>query len=328
MINQSRVNMLLPYMGYYAYNRIYLKGRIINRRMVIEQQNPSIWRNLKNNIHRFSTVKYGSVHVTLNYNNTEIHTYTDSEGYFVFDQVIIGQNPDLSYWSTGVIKIKDSKIGEIETEARIMNISPQDKRAIICDIDDTIMESHVSSWLKLKMLFYSFTRSAIQRDPVEYMSKFLNVIFNAGSYRRPIFYVSNSPWNIYDFIVKFISHHGFPEGPIFLRDYGIQLIKRKKTDPIHKIETIGKLFNTLSDYTFVLIGDSSERDIDHYIDIYCRYPSRVDGIFLRDVGNETKRELIQEKIIKINAEILISFSNDVNKFIQDAQKLNWDKNHL
>jgi phosphatidate phosphatase APP1 len=174
--------------------------------------------------------------------------------------------------------------------------------------------------MKLKMLFYSFTRSALQRKPVDNMAELLkNLCLTEGDF-RPIFYVSNSPWNIYDFICKFMNHYDFPEGPIFLRDYGCQLIRRKKTDPIHKLETIGKLFDTLSDFTFILIGDSSEKDFDHYVALSEQYPNRVEYIFIRDVGMKGKRNRILSKMGQHNTKIDIRLNADVREFYLTSNK--------
>jgi phosphatidate phosphatase APP1 len=170
------------------------------------------------------------------------------------------------------------------------------------------------------MLFYSFTRSAIQRKPVANMAALLNELCLTEEGCRPIFYVSNSPWNIFDFICKFMTHFDFPEGPIFLRDYGWQLIRRKKTDPIHKLETIGKLFDTLSDFTFILIGDSSEKDIDHYLALSEQYPNRVECIFIRDVGVKSKRNRIKAKMDQQNSNIDFRLNADVQQFYLNTNK--------
>ena len=34
----------------------------------------------------------------------------------------------------------------------------------------------------------------------------------------PFFYLSTSPWNVESSIRNFITDHGFPEGPLLLRD--------------------------------------------------------------------------------------------------------------
>ena len=38
---------------------------------------------------------------------------------------------------------------------------------------------------------------------------------------NPIFYVSSSPWNLYEHLDEFLSIHRIPIGPLLLRDWGL-----------------------------------------------------------------------------------------------------------
>ena len=40
-----------------------------------------------------------------------------------------------------------------------------------------------------------------------------------GEAYNPVFYVSNSPWNLYDLLEDFLDVHGIPRGPLLLRDW-------------------------------------------------------------------------------------------------------------
>ena len=42
-----------------------------------------------------------------------------------------------------------------------------------------------------------------------------------GDARNPLFYVSSSPWNVYDVITQFLELQGIPHGPVMLRDVDI-----------------------------------------------------------------------------------------------------------
>jgi phosphatidate phosphatase APP1 len=46
-----------------------------------------------------------------------------------------------------------------------------------------------------------------------------------GEGLNPIFYVSSSPWNLYDLLEEFFRVHGIPEGPLFLRDWDFSPLK-------------------------------------------------------------------------------------------------------
>ena len=104
----------------------------------------------------------------------------------------------------------------------------------------------------------------------------------------PFFYLSTSPWNVEGSIRHFISYHGFPEGPLLLRD----LDPRPKTfvpsGPQHKLEFAEQLMADFPDMRFILIGDDGQKDPTTYATIARRYPGRVLAICIRQL---TPREV-------------------------------------
>jgi phosphatidate phosphatase APP1 len=102
----------------------------------------------------------------------------------------------------------------------------------------------------------------------------------SGSPTNPIFYVSSSPWNLYDMLEDFLDLHGVPEGPLFLKDWSPTTLRDHDR---HKIGVIRTLLATYPDLPFVLIGDSGERDPEIYRQVVREYPGRVRAIYIRDV---------------------------------------------
>jgi phosphatidate phosphatase APP1 len=96
--------------------------------------------------------------------------------------------------------------------------------------------------------------------------------------RNPIFYVSSSPWNLYDFLVAFLRHREFPLGPVLLRDLlGTSAGRAEKAGRIREI------LDVHAQLRFVLIGDSAERDPEIYADIVEKYPGRILAVYIREV---------------------------------------------
>jgi phosphatidate phosphatase APP1 len=107
----------------------------------------------------------------------------------------------------------------------------------------------------------------------------------SGTARNPVFYVSKSPWNLYDFLVDFMDYHELPRGPLLLRDIGL-----REAPPLdHKAEAVRQLLKTYRRLPFILIGDSGERDADIYVEAAERFPGRVRAIYIRDLGGKSPR---------------------------------------
>jgi phosphatidate phosphatase APP1 len=101
----------------------------------------------------------------------------------------------------------------------------------------------------------------------------------SGQANNPVFYVSKSPWNLYDFLIDFLDYHRLPRGPLLLRDYGL-----REAPPLdHKSAAVRQLLDTYSVLPFVLLGDSGERDPEIYLETAARYPGRIRAIYIRDL---------------------------------------------
>jgi phosphatidate phosphatase APP1 len=119
-----------------------------------------------------------------------------------------------------------------------------------------------------------------------------------GRLYNPIFYVSSSPWNLYDLLIDFLRIHGIPLGPIFLRDVGLEpgrLVKSSHLD--HKMSQIRTILETHPQLPFLLIGDSGQEDPEIYRQVVAEYPGRIKAIYIRDVALE-ERDIAVNAIIK------------------------------
>jgi phosphatidate phosphatase APP1 len=102
-----------------------------------------------------------------------------------------------------------------------------------------------------------------------------------GSF-NPIFYVSSSPWNIYDVLEDFLDVHGVPPGPLFLKDWSPTVLGKHQD---HKLGVIRRLLDTYPDLPFVLIGDSGEEDPEIYLQTVRERPGRIRAVYIRDVAS-------------------------------------------
>src|SRR5690606_285870 len=114
-----------------------------------------------------------------------------------------------------------------------------------------------------------------------------------GNHVNPTFYVSNSPWSLYEVLEEFLQIHGMPKGPICLRDYGAFFGRKLENFRQHKSRTIDHPREFYPDLPFVLIGDATERDADIYLEKFYTYPGRVLGIFIREGRNKESNQRVR-----------------------------------
>ena len=94
---------------------------------------------------------------------------------------------------------------------------------VISDLDDTVIQSRIANFLQaMRTVMLGNART---RLPFPGVAAFYQALERGGDGARqnPIFYVSSSPWNIYDVIAEFMELQRIPDGPICLRDWDIDL---------------------------------------------------------------------------------------------------------
>jgi phosphatidate phosphatase APP1 len=168
---------------------------------------------------------------------------------------------------------------------------------IISDIDDTVLQTGAESLLTMARL--TFLRNARTRLPFEGAAAFYNALHQGVDQREanPLFFVSSSPWNLYDFLIDFLEFHQFPKAPILLRDLGIDANKFiGEKHSVHKAERIRRILSTYPDLPFVLIGDNGQEDGEIYRSIIHEFPGRIAAVYIRDVSLEKEKKGLIDSI--------------------------------
>lgn len=309
--------MIVPFRGYATEERLYLKGRILEDENIFGGKTESQIRTIINNFKRFETDEVPDAQVLIQCYGQSFECKTDEEGYFVLDTTWEAPKKDKEQHWIPVqlellypVKPDDSRItamGEVYFPATNTDYG------VITDIDDTILQTHVTSLLQLKMLYTTFFKNAYQRKPMEGMVELFQKFAKGGSgtKQNPIFYLSHSPWNIYDLLVDFLEVQEFPKGPILLRDYG-----RKPSGEYHnhKMTRIDHILHLYPDLPFVLLGDSADEDADFYIETAKNFPDRIKAIYIRQTKN-TKNAKRIKKLIEESTHveaILVHDSTEIN----------------
>src|SRR5690606_675232 len=219
---------------------------------------------------------------------------TNKEGHFVFD--LNPTTPVLTdeLYYTIPLELVDVPIQIIEKDvlAEIMIPPAEAEYGIISDIDDTIIRTGATSLLAMgKTVLLSNAKTRLPYAGVTEFYKALQLGRN-GKQNNPFFYVSSSPWNLYDLLVDFMDHNEIPAGPLLLRDFGLQSDSFISGDYLdHKFKEISQVMDTYPHLQFVLVGDSGEQDPSIYFEVVKQYPGRILAIYIRDMAIPEKHEL-------------------------------------
>lgn len=260
--------------------RALVRGRVLEA-SALERSLPedSRWRNVRRMLRRFNSRELPEAQVRAHIGEHAVLGVTDDEGYFELELAPGRGSRGWLQTELEVVAAAVRGLVPVRASGELLVPDAQAELGVISDIDDTVLQTHVTQ--KLKMMWVTLSGSAYTRAPFEGTSELYRALAAGASGRgnNPVFYVSKSPWNLYDFLVDFLEHHGMPRGPLLLRDIGL-----REAPPLdHKSAALRLLFDTYPALPFVLVGDSGERDAEIYVETAQRYPGRVRAIYIRDL---------------------------------------------
>lgn len=294
---------IVPYFGYGTSEVFYLQGRVLESRGYMTPRDVnSRWRNLLSTYQRFESDEIPGANVRATYKSAVVDAVTDKEGYYNIE--LQPQEPfdRDKIWHPVQIEYMDATPQDLEcTIGEVLVPPPSAEFGVISDIDDTVLQTGATNFLKMARL--TFLHNARTRMPFKGVAAFYRALQRRDTVGNPIFYVSSSPWNLYDLLVDFLEFQGIPHGPLFLRDYGTQNLRRSnRGHGSHKTRNIQRVLETYPDLPFILIGDSGQEDPEIYRDIVKEYPDRIAAVYIREVSKSSRKEEIQQLIDECLAE--------------------------
>lgn len=280
---------LVAYRGHGTGEDFFLRGRVQkDKGLKPASERDTLWQNFVAMYQRFESDEIPYVRVQVEFQNARQERVSDREGYF---SVHLKPTVPLStdrVWHEVTLRVMDDIIPDQEdivTTGHVLVPPPTSDFGVISDIDDTIVKTHATNLLK--MAWITFFNNANTRLPFKGVAGFYRALCRGvGNHpaRNPIFYVSGSPWNLYDLLVDFMDVQDIPLGPLFLRDFGFETNKFiKVSTAVHKLTQIEHILNTHSNLPFILIGDSGQKDPEIYRQVVQDFPGRIKAIYIRDV---------------------------------------------
>ncbi len=311
-LGMVRSVMIMPYQGFGSDRELFFLGRVLGDREIAKAQpEDSRWRNFKKMYKRFMTWQIPEVMVEASFDGITQSATTDDKGYYEFRMELPDPITDPNPWQNVEVKLVSRVIKNQSppvVHCHLFVPSENVEFGVISDIDDTIVPTGATRlW---EMLKTTFLGNAHTRIPFPGVAAFYQALSKGlvGQENNPFFYVSSSPWNLYDFLRELMTVHNFPQGPLMLRDIGLsreQWIAGSHSE--HKLAQIERVFDIIRDIPFILIGDSGQHDAEIYLQVIRDFPGRVKMVYIRDVDPASHDRVlnIQAEIEKLGVEMML-----------------------
>ena len=295
-----------PYFGYRNAGRLRLTARALRMRE-FDWEHIGTVRKLAAMLRQFASNEVPSLPVTLEIKGEggDVQTFaavTDPEGFVHFDVEARAGTATQHDPSWELARLHwDNRDGPQRVDAFILAPGETHRLAVISDIDDTIIETGAGDLMR------NWRRVLAQmpgdREAVPGAADFFNRLSSVGggdsgngggggevgglgntlpATRRPFFYVSSSPWNLFDYLVAFQKVHALPQGPILLRDWDFNRATFSSAGhKSHKAHVVESLIDFYPDLRFALIGDNTQADALAYAGVVAKHPGRIAAVFIR-----------------------------------------------
>lgn len=287
--------MVAPYFGLGNASMMWVKGRVLAEHIFKEQTGAdSRWSNLVALYHRLETDEVAGARVRAQFQGRTFETVTDRGGYFTFE--IVPQEALGAGWHQVELELLDHQA--VRAVADVLVPAPTARFGIISDIDDTVLWTNVTN--KLNMALMLARSNAHTRKPFKGVAAFYRALNQGagGNEDNPVFYVSSSPWHLFEPLVQFMRVQGIPIGPLLLRELGVREVFKLSNHRNHKLDKIELILRFYPDMQFVLIGDSGEQDPEIYAEVVRRYPEAVRMIYIRSVTPDPARIEALDRLIE------------------------------
>lgn len=278
---------IITYRSYGTVNRLYVTGRVLRDKGILKATDKdTVLNNLLNMYKRFESDEIPNADLKVTFLSKDYQMSTNAEGYFHLDLYTDVPIKWEDMWHEVEVELVNAPYSfapGIKNTAHVL-VPPVDAEyGVISDLDDTVVKTSATNLLAMSR--NTFFHNAHTRLPFAGVAEFYKSLQlgRNGKRNNPFFYVSSSPWNLYDLLIDFLDLNDIPEGPLLLRDFGLNIHKEISGHMGHKFKEIKQILEVYPHLNFVLIGDSGQEDPRIYREVASQFPGRILAIYIRDV---------------------------------------------
>jgi phosphatidate phosphatase APP1 len=294
---------IVAYRGYGHGGRALVHGRVMESENIAPATAAdSTWQNLLNTFRRFDSEPLAHARVAVTIVGTTREVVADNEGFFRQWIDLPAPLSAVEPWHPVDLRLVSplrADQPEVRATGQLRVPGSDAELGVISDLDDTVVQSRITNFLQaVRTMMLGNART---RLPFPGVAAFYQALERGsdGRRRNPIFYVSSSPWNIYDLIADFMEVQGIPAGPIQLRDWDITLSALSSSrHHDYKEPMIREILELNPALPFILIGDNGQHDPEIYSSIIKRYPGRIRAIYIRNVDANPERSAALQALAK------------------------------
>jgi phosphatidate phosphatase APP1 len=287
---------IIGYRSYGTADRALVLGRVLeDEGNLTPDKGHSPVRNLIASIKRLESDPLAYAEVLARMGNDAQRIVADDEG-FLRAWLPLRRPVEPGWHRADLAPAQDAPVAARPGRAEVLVPAPDARFGVISDLDDTVLQSEVTRLVRaVRLVLLENARTRLPFPGVAALYRALHSGLD-GRPANPIFYVSKSPWNLYEVVAEFLALQGLPDGPLLLRDLDLGFGSRTKAE--HKAATIAEVLATYPSLPFVLIGDSGQQDPEIYHALLRDHPGRIPAIYIRSVDRRPDRLAAIEALAK------------------------------
>lgn len=287
----------------------------------------SLWENFLATYRRFETDEIPGAAVRVGVGGASREVIADEEGHFSGRLRLEKPLPSDRLWHEVAYTLISPRTlsGEPCARGRVYVPAASASFGVISDIDDTVVRTDVRQLLRMvRTIVFGNARTRLPFPGVAAFYRALEQGY-AGAGPNPLFYVSSSPWNLYELLIELFELQGIPRGPLILRDWGIQAGDSPTRHGSHKQAAIRQILAEYPSLPFVLVGDSGQEDPEIYASVVRDHPRRIRAIYIRDVTmSEARTTAIRRLATEVErAGSVLLLTEDTVSAARDAASRGW-----